>query len=184
MTGPERMTPSGVSRSDMRKALAMGHVAILMCALGLAGAFMAGIAARAWRTGDSTVTLSLMALLGYLLVVAAVHLFVESLRFLHPVLSIIGGVVLMLAAIFGAVLLAMRPGPGVAVSPWVMLGLAAALLGVTHVMALASARWLRRHNNGQGEKEVRGLLGTFLVLAVLLALGFVLDPDGTYLVDY
>lgn len=184
MTGPERMTPSGVSRSDMRKALAMAHVAILMCALGLAGAFMASVAAQAWRTGDSTVTLSLMALLGYLLVVAAVYVFVESLRFLHPVLSTIGGVVLMLAAILGGVLLAMRPGPGVAVSPWVMLGLGGVLLGIMHLLALACARWLRRHNNGQGEKEVRGLLGTFLVLTVMLALGFVLDPDGRYLVDY
>lgn len=185
MTGPQPTAPGGVSQSDVRKAIAIARMVLLLCALGTAGVLSSGAAALAWRKGQDTVTVPFTAALAFVVVLAAVYLFVESLRFLPPMVATLGGVVLMTAALIGGIVLAMRPGsPGIVVTPAAMVGFAVVMFALMQLTALVIARWLRRHNRGQGAKAVTGVVGTMLLIAVGLAVALVLDPDGKYLQRY
>lgn len=184
MTGPQPTAPGGVSQSDVRKAIAIARMVLLLCALGAAGVLPTGAAALAWRKGQDTVSVPFTAALAFVVVLAAVYLFVESLRF-PPMVATLGGVVLMTAALIGGIVLAMRPGsPGIVVTPAAMVGVAVVMFALMQLTALVIARWLRRHNRGQGAKAVTGVVGTMLLIAVGLAVALVLDPDGKYLQRY
>ena len=56
MTGPQPTAPGGVSQSDVRKAIAIARMVLLLCALGAASVLSSGAAALAWRRGQDTVT--------------------------------------------------------------------------------------------------------------------------------